>query len=131
MLCLICWAVDVRATGGLAGSAQGATRRFCFIRARACCPHAVSTRIPRLTLPRPSAMLLVSGSVLDRTCPGARRSLSRPKTGPLTTPQGSWQLPGPDSHGRRRRAYDHEIRHGVTSRCHLPFGWALSPDRGL
>ena len=81
MLCLVCWAVDVRAAGGLAGSAQGATRRFCFIRARACCPHTVSTRIPRLTLPRPSAMLLVSGSALGRTCPGARRSLVPPEDG--------------------------------------------------
>jgi len=30
MLCLVCWAVDVRAAGGLAESAQSATRRFCF-----------------------------------------------------------------------------------------------------
>jgi hypothetical protein len=81
MLCLVCWAVDVRAAGGLAGSAQGATRQFCCIGARACCPHAVSTRIPRLTLPRPRAMLLVSDSPLDQTCPGARRSLVLPEDG--------------------------------------------------
>jgi hypothetical protein len=81
MLCLVCWGC-----GGEGGREPGWVGAGCdpavlLHRGPACCPHAVSTRIPRLTLPRLWAMLLVSGSALDRTCPGARRSLGPPEDG--------------------------------------------------
>ncbi len=43
--------------------------------------HVAASSPVFLTLPRPRAMLLVSDSALDRTCPGARHSLVPPEDG--------------------------------------------------
>jgi hypothetical protein len=55
----------------------------------------------------------------------SRSDPARFQAEPRACYRASWQLPGPDF---RRQGDDElrnaKIRHGSTSRCHLPFCWA-------